>query len=130
MVRRVGAWCNYLTGLELNARISQERYGGDEVYVLTIWPDRTRSLIRPRGLFFCGSVTEAGCAEALSGVLGGEEEWQNEHGRWSLRRWQIVSHGSSSEIATKCFVERFGTDIQCLVFFLERRAQLPLFLLP
>jgi hypothetical protein len=85
------ARCNYLTGLELNARISQERYADDDVYVLIIWPNRTRSLIHLRGLFFCGSVTEAGCAEA--GVLGGEEEWQNEYGRLSLRRWQICQSG-------------------------------------
>jgi hypothetical protein len=87
------ARCNYLTGLELNNRIRQRKYIDDETYVLIIWPDRTRSIIQLSGLIFCGSVTEPGCAEALSGVLAGNEEWQDEYGRSSLRRWQICQSG-------------------------------------
>jgi len=87
------AQCNYLTGLELNERIRQKRYLDDETYVLIIWPNRIRNIIQLKGLTFCGSVTEPGCAEALSGKLSGREDWQDEYGRRSLRHWQICQSG-------------------------------------
>ena len=87
------AQCNYLTGLELNHRIRQERYVDDETYVLIVWPDRTRSIIQLDGWTFCSSVAEAGCAEVLSGVLSGQEAWQDEYGHRSRRHWQICQSG-------------------------------------
>ena len=87
------AQCNYLTGLELNNRIRQKRYADDETYVLIIWPNRARSIIQLDGLTFCGPVTEQGCAEMLSGVLSGQENWRDQYGRWSLRKWQVCQSG-------------------------------------
>jgi hypothetical protein len=87
------AKCNYLTGMELNDRIRRKRYVDDFVYVLITWPDRTRNIIQIGGMFFCGSVTEAGCVEALSGVISGQEDWHDPYGRRSVRHWQFCQSG-------------------------------------
>jgi hypothetical protein len=87
------AKCNYLTGMELNDRIRQQMYVDDFVYVLIIWPDRTRNIIQIGGMFFCGSVAEAGCVEVLSGVISGQEEWPDQYGRRPVRYWKICQSG-------------------------------------
>ena len=86
--------CNYLTGSELNARARSNNYSNDRTYVLIIWPKSAPSVIRLTESDFCGVVTEAGCAERLSGRLTGRDDWRDAYGRLVRRTWQICQPGS------------------------------------
>ena len=86
--------CNYLTGWELNARTRRKTYADDRTYVLIVWPNSEPSVIRLTESNFCGVVTEAGCAERLSGRVTGRDEWRDAYGRLVRRTWQICQPGA------------------------------------
>ena len=86
--------CNYLTGLELNARAGRQKFADDRVYVVIVWPESGPSYIRiSQPLFFCGPRAETGCAERISGRLTGHDHEYDWSGRVFRRTWQICQPG-------------------------------------
>jgi hypothetical protein len=86
--------CNYVTGMELNARAGVKAFAHDRIYVVILWPRSEPSYIRiNQALSFCGEVAEPDCAESMRGLLTGRDYWYDRYGRARPRNWAICQPG-------------------------------------
>jgi len=96
----LSAVCTYATGKELNERAGAQEFAGHRVYVIVNWPVSGRGYIRIAEPLPCGFVAEAPCAERISHLLHGRDEFARyRHGRRIQRRWLICQPGIMGECA-------------------------------
>lgn len=66
--------CTYLSGSELNSATNSFRYDTLGLYSVTFWGQGQATVIKVRGINFCGFEATRSCADSISPLNGTDQE--------------------------------------------------------
>ena len=100
--------CTYATGRELNERVGSQRFASYKEYVIITGAFGPPTTIRITQSLSCGFEAEAPCAEQISHLLTGRDEFSYwRHGREYRREWAICQPGVLGECSSRIFLDRW-----------------------
>ena len=100
--------CTYATGRELNERVGRQRFASYKEYAIITGAFGPPTTIRITQSLSCGFVAEAPCAEQISHLLTGRDEFSYwRHGRSTARDWAICQPGVLGECSSRIFLDRW-----------------------